>query len=543
MGVEASKTTSRSKNKSTRSRKAKPKLLKSIDPRTGEVIAAVPTIDPAEVANVVEQARKVAPEWASIPPEGRVRILRQVRYRLNEMIDEIVEVVSEECGKPRFEALGHDVLPPALLMMEMERTAPRLLRSKRVGPLSGAVVPKLLAGTTSRIDLRPYGVVGSITPWNYPVTNAFLAFMPALFAGNAVVIKPSEVTPRSGELLRKILDPLPSGVATVIQGGGAVGAAMVDAPVDKISFIGSAITARKILRSAAKYPTPAVMELGAKDAAIVLDDADLEVASSGVLWGSFFNAGQTCCSIERVFVDDSIADEFEEKLLEKLARVRHENDPDSEIGSLTFSRQLDIVAGQVADAVDKGAEVAAGGPDAGPRNKKGSLWYAPTILKNVTEDMDVVRDETFGPVIQVVRVRDDDEAVGRANEGANLTVSVWTSSSARVDALAARLRAGQVTMNLHGETPAMPWGPWGGVGESGFGRLSGPQGLLEFVYPVHVVKPLAPLRRIWWYPYNEETRLTLESSLRAFTAPTLGKKLEAAKVFSANVGKAIRSKF
>ncbi|MQB00826.1 MAG: aldehyde dehydrogenase family protein [Actinobacteria bacterium] len=543
MGVEASKTTSRSRNKTTRSRKARPKVLKSINPRTGEVVGEVPTMDPAEVAEVVEQARKVAPEWASIPPEGRVRLLRRVRYRLNEMIDEIVDVVSQECGKPRFEALGHDVLPPAIVMMELERTAPRILRSKRVGWMSGAVAPKLLSGTKSRIDLRPYGVVGAITPWNYPLTNAFLAFMPALFAGNAVVIKPSEVTPRSGELLRKILDPLPSGVATVIQGGGAVGAAMIEAPVDKIAFIGSGFTGSKILETAAKHLTPAVMELGAKDAAIVLDDADLDIASSGVLWGSFFNAGQTCCSIERVFVDDSIADEFEEMLLEKLARVRHENDPGSEVGSLTFSRQLDIVSRQVADAVDKGAQLVTGGPEAGPLNSKGSLWYAPTILRNVSEDMDVVRDETFGPVIQIVRVRDDDEAVRRANEGANLTVSVWTKSSAHVDAVATRLRAGTVTMNLHGETPAMPWGPWGGVGESGFGRLSGPQGLLEFVYPVHVVKPLGLMRRVWWYPYNEESRATLDSSTRMFTAPTLGKKLEAAKIFGANVGKALSSKF
>jgi acyl-CoA reductase-like NAD-dependent aldehyde dehydrogenase len=392
------------------------------------------------------------------------------------------------------------------------------------------------------VDLRPYGVVGAITPWNYPITNSFLAFLTALYAGNTVVIKPSEVTPRSGELLRKILDPLPSGVASVVQGGGAVGAALVDAPVDKIAFIGSPVTGRRILEAAAKHLTPAVMELGAKDAAIVCDDADLELSAAGVLWGGFANAGQTCCSIERVFVHESVADRFEELLVERLATVRHENTPDSEVGSLTFARQLDIVQEQVSDAVGKGAQLLAGGPDSGPRNDNGSLWYAPTILKNVTDDMDVVRDETFGPIIQVVRVQDDDDAVRRANEGTNLTVSIWTRNARRVDEMGSKLRTGQVTMNLHGETPAMPWGPWGGVGESGFGRLNGTEGLLEFVYPVHVVKPLAPLRRMWWYPYNDESRQVLEASAKGFTAPTLAGKLEAAKLFTANVGKALRSK-
>jgi len=398
-----------------------------------------------------------------------------------------------------------------------------------------------LLGVSSHIEWRPFGVVGCITPWNYPITNCFLAVTAPLFAGNVVVIKPSEVTPACGELIREILDPLPVGVATIVQGGADVGAALVDAPCDKISFVGSPATGRKICEAAAKHLTPVVMELGGKDATIVLEDADLDVASSGVLWGSFFNAGQTCYSIERAFVVDAVADEFKERLLQKLSTIKQE--PDGDVGSLSFERQLDIVSKQVEDATSKGAQVLAGGPGAGHKNADGSLWYAPTILEGLTDEMSVVKDESFGPILALTRVRDEDEAIERANAGVNLTASVWTKDRRRAVAVSKRLRAGSVTMNDLSLSAGAPWGPWGGVGESGYGRLNGELGLREFSVPVHVQRNLMPgMKRFHWYPYSDPTKELLRAAVDIVGNKELGAKFAAGARIVKSAGAAIKSK-
>ena len=514
-----------------------PEMLKSMNPRTGEVVAEVAPTDPAEVATIVQQARKVAPEWGAISPEGRGRILREVRYRIHEMRDEIVDVVSEECGKPPAEALAHEVFPPQLIFAYLEHLAPKALKRKRVAPVVG-----LLTGISSRMEWRPFGVVGCITPWNFPITNCFLGFSTALFAGNAVVIKPSEVTPRCGELIRKILEPLPSGVATVIQGRGDVGAALVDAPCDKISFIGSPPTGRKICEAAAKHLTPVVMELGGKDAAIVCSDVDIDVATSGILWGAFANAGQICASIERTYVVDSVADRFEEQLLEKLKRVEQGD----QMGSLTFAPQLEIVTRQIKDAISKGANVLAGGPETGRTNSNGSLWYSPTVVTDVDGDMSVLNEETFGPVLSLTRVRDEDEAVRRANEeGVNLIASVWTNDKATGNRVAAELKAGTVTINLaHAEAPAAAWGAWGGVGESGFGRVNGEQGLYEFSVPVHVACSPMPkmMKRSFWYPYNEDSEKLFTSLVRFLGTRSVGEKAGVLRGVVSSYVKALKSR-
>ncbi|MDQ3956328.1 MAG: aldehyde dehydrogenase family protein [Actinomycetota bacterium] len=537
---EAKKTTRKKTTRTTRSKSKKntPQTLQSLNPRTGEVVQEFPAASPADVKDAVELARKVAPEWGAIPPEGRARVLKQVRYRIYDLMDEIVETVSRETGKPRSEALAHDVVPAILMCLYYERTVDKALGPQKIGRLMGP-----LAGASSRLEWRPFGVVGCISPWNYPITNAFLAFSTPLFAGNAIVVKPSEVTPACGELLKKIFEPLPAGIATVVQGAGDVGAALVDAPCDKISFVGSPATGRRICEAAAKHLTPVVMELGGQDAAIVCEDADLDIAAAGVLWGSFFNSGQTCCSIERTFVVDSVADEFKEKLLAKLPQLRVGGEG-SEVGPLTFKRQLEIVERHVGDAVGKGATLLAGGPEEGPRNSNGSLWFAPTVLEDVTEEMDVVREETFGPVLTITRVQDDDEAIRRANEeGVNLTASIWTKNRQRATSLGTRLRAGTIASNDHGVQVGMPWSPWGGVGESGFGRLNGKLGLQEFSVPTHVVHNLMPgLKKLWWYPYSENTDGFFRSLAGVLGARGAGSKVSALKEMAKYGSRALKEK-
>lgn len=528
----------------TTARKAKKKsgkatVLESRNPRTGELLAEIPAIDPAEVSEVVARARKVQPEWAAIPPAARARYLDEVRHRMHDRIDDLIEVVAGETGKPWREALILEAFPSATLLARMGSMAPKALKSRAAGGLAGP----LLFGSRSRIEWRPFGVVGAITPWNYPITNAFLGFLGALVAGNAVVLKPSEVTPASGELIRDLFDPLPPDVFNVIQGGADVGAALVDAPCDKISFIGSAATGRKILAAAAKHLTPAVMELGGQDAAIVCEDADLDVASSGLAWSSFFNAGQTCCSVERIFVADSVADEFQERLLQKVSQIQV-GGRGIEMGPMTFAPQLDTVGRHVKDAVAKGATVLAGGTDAGPKNKGGTLWFAPTVLTDVTTDMDVVREESFGPVITITRVRDEDEAVRRANEeGVILTASVWTSSKPRADFLFSQIRAGAMQSNDHGILAGMGWAPWGGLGESGFGRLNGILGIQEFAVPVHVAHSLSgKMKKPYWYPYDDDQEVLVRGLAKLMAAKGAATKLSGAGAVLKTIGKVLKSR-
>ena len=517
-----------------------PTTLKSFNPRTGEVMREIPANSPAEVADVVATARKVAPEWGAIPVEGRVRMLKEVRHQIYRIQDRLVETVATETGKTPYEALSHDVMGSLNLFYTYERITPRALRPQRFGLFDVPVLPKILAAVTSRVEWRPFGVVGCITPWNYPLTNTFLACLGPLFAGNAVVIKPSEVTPGVGELLKEIFESLPSGVVSIVQGGGDVGAALVDAPCDKISFVGSPTTGRKICEAAAKHLTPVVMELGGIDSGIVLDDADLDVAAAGTLWGSFFNAGQTCSSLERIYVADSVADEFRELLLAKAARVEQ----GQEVGSLTFKPQLGIVEKQVQDAIEKGATVLHGGPDAGKKNENGSLWYSPTIIENVTEDMAVQSEESFGPVVTISRFADDDDAVRRANEeGVNLTASVWSSDPKRAETVAGQVRAGSVSVNGHGIAAGYAWGPWGGVGESGFGRLNGEIGLREFSVPVHLIKPMNPrLKSNLWYPNDEATENTIRGVIKVLGSPEFRERVQGFVDIAQNMGKSLKNK-
>lgn len=517
-----------------------PTKLKSFNPRTGEVMREIPANSPGEVADVVAAARKVAPEWGAIPPEGRVRLLKDVRHQIYRMQDRLVDAVATETGKTPYEALALDVMGSLNLFYILEKITPRALRPQSFGIFDTPFVPKLLAAVTSRVEWRPFGVVGCITPWNYPLTNTFLATLAPLFAGNVVVVKPSEVTPGVGELLKEVFEPLPSGVVSIIQGGGDVGAALVDAPCDKISFIGSPTTGRKICEAAAKHLTPVVMELGGIDAGVVLEDADLDVAAAGTLWGAFFNAGQTCSSLERIYVAESVADEFRTLLLEKAAQLQQGDD----VGSLTFKPQLGIVEKQVQDAIKKGASVLHGGPDAGKKNEKGSLWYAPTIIDNVTEEMSVQSEESFGPVVTISRFADDSDAIRRANEeGVNLTASVWSSDMQRAEQVAKELRAGAISVNGHGIAAGYAWGPWGGVGESGFGRLNGEIGLREFSVPVHLVKPVQPkLKHNLWYPADEPTEAAVRGTIKVLGSPDLGERVQGFLEILQNMGKSLKNK-
>lgn len=345
--------------------------------------------------------------------------------------------------------------------------APKLLRPRRAFPLLGIL-------RVNRIVFRPYGVVGIISPWNYPVSLSLEPAVTALFAGNGVVIKPSEHTPltglKLGELFRQT--ELPENLVQVVTGPGETGAALIASGIDKLVFVGSVATGRKVAALAGQHLVPLTLELGGKDAAIVLADADVDRTAEGIAWAANLNAGQTCLAIERVYVVDEIAEPFVQSLCEvvKGLRVGPGTDPDTDIPPITTEAQLDVIRSHIEDAQIKGAHVLCGG---GP-TQRGGRFFEPTVVVDVSEDMLLMQEETFGPVIAVQRVRDVEEAVRLTNaSGYGLTASVWTQDKVLGRRVAARIEAGDVAVNDHGISAGHPEIPWGGLKESGYGKTRG----------------------------------------------------------------------
>ncbi|HTJ82079.1 MAG TPA: aldehyde dehydrogenase family protein, partial [Polyangiaceae bacterium] len=409
--------------------------------------------------------------------------------------DRIGEIVSRECGKPVEEALLAEVLPNADLVGYWTKSAEELLAAEDL-ELDTLSYP----GKTARITREPRGVVALVTPWNYPVAIPLRTLLPALVAGNAVVWKPSEVTPETGELVASLFDELlPKGVLEVVRGGPEIGAELVAADVDLVVFTGSVATGKKIAVACAERFVPCSLELGGKDAAVVLADADVERTARGLVWGAFTNAGQNCASIERAYVVEAVA----EKLVPRVVELVNALDLERDCGALTTARQADLVRAQLTDAIERGAELRAGAvPEPDARR------YRPVVVVVKDEACALMRDETFGPVLPIVVVKDADEAVRRANGTRyGLTASVWTKSATRGHDVAKRLRAGVVTINNHGFTAAIPSAPWTGVGDSGFGVTSSAHALAELTRPRLLLDDRSGAKReLWWYPYTPALR-------------------------------------
>ena len=456
---------------------------------------AAPSVED-EVRAAVERARRAQPAWAALSVRERVRRMRALRGLIVRRMDDVVAVVRAETGKPAVEALGHEVMIVAGLIKAYEKRAPRVLRPKRVG--TGILVNK---GATKLYE--PFGVVGVISPWNFPFSMPGIPTVAALFAGNAVVIKPSEVTPRTGALLAELArEAIPDhpDIVQVVQGRGDAGAALVRAGVAKIAFIGSPATGRKILAGAAETLTPVVMELGANDVSIVCEDADLDRAAAGVVWGALSNAGQVCMSVERALVPERIYDRFAAAVQREMEALRVGGGDDVDVGRLIFPPQRAIIQRSVDDAVARGGRVVMGGRVA---SEEGPV-YAPTLILDATGEMALNASETFGPVLPLVRVKDEEEAVRLANAGPfGLNASVWTKSRAKGRRIAGRLQAGMVMINDVLINFGIPELPYGGVKQSGFGRMMGDEGLLEFSQVKAVADTRVALKReLFWFPYR-----------------------------------------
>lgn len=486
------------------------------NPATGDEIGRAPLTMPEEVARAVGRAREAQSAWAAKSFRERAQVIMEARRIVLRELEEIALLISRETGKPVTEAISLELTPSLDLMQYFARKTASLLRPQRI-----SVGQYWTMGRSSYEIYKPIGVVGIISPWNFPWATPLDETVMALMAGNAVVLKPSELTALCGLKIKSILTRagLANDVLQVVTGDGSTGAALVAAGVDKIMFTGSVATGKRVAEAAATYLIPVVLELGGKDPMIVLDDAHVENAARGAVWGAFANSGQSCSSVERCYVHETIADDFTAKAVAETKRLRQAigTDETADIGSMSSERQLRIVERHVYEATARGAIALTGGErvpgESGP-------YYQPTVLTNVTHDMEVMREETFGPVLPIMRFKTDEEAIKLANDSDyGLTASVWTNDIQRGRRVAERIDAGTVMVNEVFYTHGIAQTPWGGLKQSGLGRTHGRAGLLELVHAQHIhVNRLPFIPDLWWFRYNEGAGKLFRGFARRFAS-------------------------
>jgi acyl-CoA reductase-like NAD-dependent aldehyde dehydrogenase len=469
------------------------------NPATGQIVASVDVVGPERIAELVERGRAAQPGWEALGYEGRGQLLRRCQKWVVDNSDRIIETIVSETGKAWEDAQMAEVSYAAGSFGFWAKNAEKYLADERVRSASPFVKGRKLV-----VRHVPVGVVGVIGPWNYPLTNSFGDCIPALAAGNAVILKPSEVTPLTALLMGECLREcgVPEAVYQVAPGFGDTGGALIDA-VDFVMFTGSTATGKKVMERAAKTLTPVALELGGKDPMLVCADADLERAANAAVHYSMQNAGQTCISTERVYVEAPVYDEFVSLVTRKVGDLRQgaPRGPGSvDLGAVIHPPQSDIVEAHVRDAVDKGARVAAGGR----RSDEGGHFYEPTLLLDVDHSMDAMREETFGPTLPIMKVADVEEGVRLSNDSAyGLQASVWTKDAAKGERLARRIEAGAVTVNdaqINYVALELPMGGWK---SSGLGSRHGADGIRKYTKrQAIVVTRMAPKRDLHMLPYS-----------------------------------------
>jgi acyl-CoA reductase-like NAD-dependent aldehyde dehydrogenase len=474
------------------------------NPATGQIVGTVPDLDAAALAELARKGRAAQPHWEAYGMQARAQVLKRAQKWLMDNRERVIATILSETGKTYEDAVFAEIAYAANAFGFWADHAPEYLADERVRSSQ-----LLVKGKKLLLRYRPLGLIGVIGPWNYPLTNSFGDCIPALMAGNSVILKPSEVTPLTSLLLAEGLRDcgLPQDVFQVATGRGDTGAALVE-QVDMIMFTGSTRTGRKVAEGAARRIIPCSLELGGKDPMIVLSDADLERAANVAVYYSMQNAGQTCISIERVYVEAPVYDEFVGKVSEKMSalRVGAPHGPGSvEVGAITFPPQLDTIEDHVQDAIDKGARVLTGGQRV---SDGGGRFYAPTLLVDVDHTMKIMTEETFGPTLPIMKVADADEAVRLANDSPyGLGASVFSRDTARGEAVARRLEAGAANVNDALVNYTVLELPMGGAKASGLGSRHGAGGIRKFcAQQALVITPrLALKREVHMFPYKAKS--------------------------------------
>ncbi|CAM3449425.1 aldehyde dehydrogenase family protein [Parendozoicomonas haliclonae] len=493
-----------------------------INPVTQEKLYSLTEASEADIAAAFQQAKEASAVIRATSAKERAREIHRVIEWLQNNEERLLDRVVAESGRCRGDAMLSDMVQMIEDCHWLAENAERILADETVS------TPITLFGKKSRIYHEARGVVLVISPWNLPLAIAGTAAMFAFAAGNAVIIKPSEQTPMDGIFEEiKQLSPLLSKALTIVQGGGNVAQSLIARRPDLIAFTGSVRTGKKILAQAAPMVIPVVAELGAKDAMIVCDDADLDRAVGAATWGNMHNSGQSCTAIERLYVQSNILDRFVDKLQESFKHITLGTDADADVGGITTPFQLDIIDSQVKDARDKGATILCGG------ERAGNGMYQPTIVLGVTKEMKLFSEETFGPVVPVYAFETDDEVIELHNAcDYGLSTSIWTTNDGRADRLTRAVEAGCVNINNVMLTEGNVNLPFGGVKYSGYGRMKGAEGLLGMTRSKAVLidntrgKPEPN-----WYPYSSEKLSLMSRLMTAVTRPTgPGKLLALAKV-------------
>jgi len=484
----------------------------SYNPATGEEIGRVENTTAEDVKAAVEKGRKAFSSWRETSFRERRGFIMKAREVILAEMDEIARLISDESGKPLAESLSMEIAPVLDLMQHFARNAEKLLAPRKINIGLYATL-----GRSSKIVYQPLGVIGIIPAWNYPFSIPMGEAVMALMAGNAVVLKPSELTPFIGLKIGEIFEKagLPERVVQVVTGAGATGAALVEATPDKIMFTGSVVTGKKIAEAAAKNLTSVVLELGGKDPMIVFADANLELAAAAAVWGAFCNAGQSCSSVERLYVEELAAEKLTNLIVEKTKKLKlgKGSDETTDIGAMSSERQLKIVKDHISDFEKAGARVLTGG---GSRD----LFFEPTVISGAMNEMRAMQEETFGPTLPIAVFRTEEEAIKLANDSEfGLTASVWTKDLAKGKRVAEKIEAGTVCVNEVLYTHGIGQTPWGGFKNSGRGRTHGLEGLMELVQPQHIhVNRLAILPDAWWLPYGATAIETFKGFAKYFAS-------------------------
>ena len=501
--------------------------LPCINPATGEALGYFEKTPPSALPQIVSRARVAQAVWARVPMRERRAYLSHLRDHMMSSRDVLADAVVAESGKPRVEALFADIFVAVDTAAYFAKNAERLLRPERIPHHSTAAKAK--SGT---LTYEPIGVVGIISSWNYPLAIPLSQIIPAVAAGNSVICKTSDFTPHCGALIEKLFADagFPKDLVTIVQGGGEVGQALIDADPDKILFTGSVATGRRVAEACAKRLIPTVLELGGKDAMLVLADADLDIAASAAVWGSYTNCGQVCLSVERLFVEKPVSDEFAARCVAKTKKLRvgPGNDSTTDVGPMIRPQHVQRMVELIEDAVSRGARVLCGGH---PRVGLGPNFFEPTVITNVDSTMKLFQEETFGPILAMQTVADAEEAVVRANDSPfALSASVWTRNVSRGEAIAKRLRAGAVMVNDAISYFAIAEAPHGGCGASGWGRTHGKAGLLEMVSTKYIDVDRLPRReKPWWYRYGADLGHAADAFLQFEYSRGIGARLRNAR--------------
>jgi acyl-CoA reductase-like NAD-dependent aldehyde dehydrogenase len=494
--------------------------IRSYAPATGELLGEAPNTTAEEVKRAVAAARRSQEAWGALPIEERGARMLRFRDAIVDRSDEVVDLLARECGKPKQEALLHEVMVVADIATHLAKNAPRILEPRQISV-------HLMKHRKSYLHFVPRGVVGVISPWNYPFQLPLRDVIAALVAGNAAVLKPSEVTPLIALKAKEIWDGagLPEDVFQVVTGTGPTGAALIDAGIQFLVFTGGVATGKRVAAACGERLIPCVMELGGKAPLIACSDAEVERTARAVTFGGFSNCGQVCISVERVYAHRDVHDAILERVV-ALTRELKQGDPAKgvvDVGAIIFAPQIEVAEKHIADAVAKGAVVRTGGKRLAGKGQ----FFEPTVLANCDHSMTVMREEIFGPIVPFMKVSSEEEAVRLANEShLGLNAYVFSADREHGHRLAERVEAGSVLVNDVLTNGATVEAPFGGIKQSGFGRAMGDDALREMCDQRHISVDRVAMKDPLQFPYTEKGYQWIKKAMRLmFSGGGLVKKI------------------